>query len=119
LKASKAKSAIVGLLFVLGGLAPNLARAQDANEKAGVAVALTAGNVLFLPIKAISVSMGLVTGAASLLLSGGDVALSKQIWRDTMEGPYLITPDLAKEAVGDRPELDPNLNPPPRRAGED
>jgi hypothetical protein len=106
LKASKVKSAMIVLFFVLGGIAPALVRAEDANEKAGVAVALTVGNVLFVPIKAISASMGLLTGAASLLFSGGNVELSKQIWRDTTEGPYLITPDVAKAAVGDRPELD-------------
>jgi hypothetical protein len=106
LKATKAKFAMIVLVFMLGGLAPSLVRAEDANETAGVAVALTVGNALFLPIKAISASMGLISSAASLFFSGGNVELSKQILLDTTQGPYLITPDLAKAAVGDRPELD-------------
>ena len=32
---------------------------------------------------------------------GSDVA----IWEDTALGPYLITPQLAREAIGERPEL--------------
>jgi hypothetical protein len=31
--------------------------------------------------------------------------LTRQIWRDTTEGPYLITPDVARKAIGQRPEL--------------
>jgi hypothetical protein len=58
----------------------------------------------FLPIKAISVSVGALSGALSFLLTG-NADLSKQIWEDTTQGPYVITPEVAKQAVGDRPEL--------------
>jgi hypothetical protein len=58
----------------------------------------------FIPVKAVSVSMGALTGALSFLLTG-NADLAKQIWEDTTQGPYLITPDVAKRAVGERPEL--------------
>ncbi|MBI3061850.1 MAG: hypothetical protein HYY83_07750, partial [Deltaproteobacteria bacterium] len=73
---------------------------------AGMAVGLTAGNMWFVPIKAISVVMGLTGGAVSIVLSGGNAGLTQQIWRDTTEGPYLITPEVARKAVGERPELE-------------
>lgn len=79
--------------------------AEEPNEIAGMAVGLTAGNMWFVPIKAISVVMGLTGGAVSFVLSGGNADLTQQIWRDTTEGPYLITPEVARKAVGERPEL--------------
>jgi hypothetical protein len=80
-------------------------RADEIIEKEGVAVAVSAGNMWFLPIKAISVSNGILTGALSFLLTGGNLDLTKQIWQDTTQGPYVITPELAKIGIGDRPEL--------------
>jgi hypothetical protein len=85
---------------------PALGNAADVIENAGVGVGLTAGNMLFLPIKAITVGVGALTGALSFVLTGGNADLTKQIWQDTTEGPYLITPDVARMAVGQRPELE-------------
>jgi hypothetical protein len=80
------------------------AHAEDAVETAGVAVGVTAGNMWFLPSKAISVSIGALSGALSFILTG-NADLTKQIWQDTSQGPYLITPSLARTAIGQRPEL--------------
>jgi hypothetical protein len=84
---------------------PALGNAADVIENAGVGVGLTAGNMLFLPIKAIAVGVGVFSGALSFVVTGGNADLTKQIWQDTTEGPYLITPDVARMAVGQRPEL--------------
>ena len=80
-------------------------RAEDVIEKAGVATGVTAGNLFLLPGKAISVSMGLITGALSFIVTGGNADLTQQIWRDTQQGPYVITPEVARMAVGQRPEI--------------
>src|ERR1043165_3794357 len=81
------------------------ANAEDAIEKAGVAVGVTLGNIIFLPVKAIEVTIGAVSGAMSFVVTGnGD--LTKQIWRNTSEGPYVITPDVARTAIGQRPLLE-------------
>jgi hypothetical protein len=95
---------IVAALFLLSFGATTL-EAQDAVEAAGVGVGTTAGNLVFVPAKAVSVSMGLLSGALSFVLTGGNADLTKQIWRDTTQGPYLITPDVAYKAIGRRPEL--------------
>lgn len=81
-------------------------RAEEPIEKAGVTIGSTVGNLLFVPLKAISVSMGAVTGALSLVLMGGDDEVTRQVWRDTLQGPYVITPELARKAIGERPELE-------------
>ena len=80
--------------------------AEDPNELAGIGIGLTAGNMWFVPIKAISVVMGLTGGALSFVLSGGNAELTQQIWQDTTEGPYLITPDVARKGIGERPDLE-------------
>lgn len=97
-------SLTVTALFLLS-LYPPMAKAQEAVEAAGVGVAVTGGNLIFVPAKAISASMGLISGALSFVLTGGNADLTKQIWRDTTQGPYLITPEVAYKAIGRRPEL--------------
>jgi hypothetical protein len=52
-----------------------------------------------------SAAMGAITGALSFVLTGGDDEVTKQVWRDTLAGPYVITPEMAKKAIGERPEL--------------
>ena len=105
LKRTKTKLSMMALGLILSSFIPTVLRAEDAIETAGEAVGMTAGNLLFLPLKAISVSIGAVSGALSYLVTGGNADLTKQIWQDTTQGPYLITPEMAKKAVGERPEL--------------
>ena len=97
--------ALLALAMVLIGTAPSSLRAEDTIEKAGIAVGVTAGNIILLPAKAISTSMGLFFGALSFVLTGGDTEVMQQTWRDTTEGPYLITPEVARKAIGKRPYL--------------
>jgi len=87
-------------------LAPLPLHAEDAIEAAGVAVGVTAGNAVVIPAKIISVGTGLVAGALSFILTGGNTELTMQIWRDVTEGPYIVTPALARKAIGERPELE-------------
>ncbi len=96
---------IVAAALFVASLCPSILNAEAAIEIAAVDVGVTAGNLVFLPAKAISVSMGMVSGALSFVLTGGNADLTRQIWRDTTEGPYFITPRQARKAIGDRPEL--------------
>jgi len=98
----------LALAITLTAIWPPLVRAEDAIEKAGVAIGVTAGNMIFLPAKAISTSMGLFFGALSFVLTGGDTEVTHQMWRDSTAGPYLITPAIARKAIGRRPELSEN-----------
>jgi hypothetical protein len=100
---------IIAIAFMLI-LSPLPLKAADPIEAAGMGVGLTVGNAMFVPIKALSVGWGLTVGALSFILSGGNADLTAQIWNDVTEGPYLITPDLARMAVGERPELKKNKN---------
>ena len=98
---------IAVMALSLTNLSPALLRAEDTIEKAGVATGVSAGNMWFLPIKAITMSIGAISGALSFVVTGGNTELTQQIWQDTSQGPYIITPDVARTAIGKRPELEP------------
>lgn len=104
LNATIARRLMIAALFIVS-LSPSILNAEDTIEIAAVDVGVTAGNLVFLPAKAISVSVGMISGALSFVLTGGNADLTRQIWRDTTEGPYFITPQQARKAIGDRPEL--------------
>jgi hypothetical protein len=97
-------------LCVLGAILalpfPAVLHAEDPVENAAVGVGRTVGNVIFVPVKALTVVWGAIAGAISYPLSAGNAELTHQIWRDTVEGPYVITPEIAKMAIGERPELE-------------
>jgi hypothetical protein len=96
---------IFAMAWLCVSVSPALLRAEDNIEKAGVAVGVTAGNMWFLPLKAISMSIGVLSGALSFVVTGGNADLTNQIWQDTLQGPYVIDPELAKKGIGERPEL--------------
>lgn len=105
MKFIKAKLYTMALAVVLSSAFPTVLRADEIIEKGGVAIGVTVGNFVFLPAKYASVTIGWLAGAASYVLTGGNADLTKQIWRDTSEGPYLITPELARKSIGERPLL--------------
>ena len=104
-KLAVAPKTLMACALILSTLTPGFLHAEDTIEKAGVAVGVTAGNMWLVPLKAISVVNGIVSGALSFVVTGGNLDLTQQIWQDTTSEPYLITPELAKKAVGERPEL--------------
>ncbi len=97
--------AAVPVALILTSLAPVSLRAEDTIEQAGMAAEMTAGNMWFIPAKFASASVGILSGALSFIVTGGNAGLTQQIWQDTLQGPYVITPELAKKSIGDRPEL--------------
>ena len=105
MKTAKTTRRLLLTALFIASLSPSILKAEEAIEIGAVDVGVTAGNLVFLPAKAASVLMGGVSGALSFVLTGGNADLTRQIWRDTTEGPYFITPELARKAIGDRPEL--------------
>jgi predicted NBD/HSP70 family sugar kinase len=101
----KCQLAVAALLFFLIGTAAADLQAQEVIEKAGVVTGVTVGNTIAIPAKAITIVIGALSGALSFIVTGGDTEVTKQVWRDTFEPPYMITPEVARMAVGQRPEL--------------
>ena len=94
------------LICAAVNLSPAHLRAEDNIEKAGMVVELTAGNLIFFPLKAFSMIVGASASGLSYIVTGGNADLTAQIWRDTTQGPYIITPELARNSIGQRPELE-------------
>jgi hypothetical protein len=94
------------ILLVLSSGAPARLGADDFYEIAGVATGVTAGNMIAPPLKAVSMVIGALSGALSFIVTLGDTEVTKQVWRDTFQGPYVVTPELARMSVGRRPELE-------------
>ena len=106
---NRAQTVVIAIAFtaLLSTIVPATpSHGEEQIERAGIVTGTTAGNLLFVPLKALSVSMGALSGALSFVLTGGNEQLTRQIWNDTLQGPYVITPELAKKAIGERPELD-------------
>lgn len=96
----------LGSMLLFGVLLfPLRISASDFVEEAAVGIGVTAGNLWFVPIKAIAVVSGMAAGGLAYVFSGGDAEMARQIRENTTQGPYLITPEIARAAVRKRPEL--------------
>jgi hypothetical protein len=78
---------------------------EDLPEKAGVGVGVVAGNLIYVPVKIVTMALAFPQGALSWVLSAGNKELTEQIWQDNLEGPYFINPEIARTAIGERPLL--------------
>jgi len=102
----KINIAVAGMLLTLSSVAPAHLRAEDVIEQAGVVTGVTVGNAVAVPLKAVTMAIGAVSGVLSFIVTGGNAELTQQIWQDTFQAPYAVTPELARMSVGQRPELE-------------
>ena len=100
----KIRSLVAGF-FLLALLAPFNVHADDWIEEAGVGLGVSIGNTIYIPFKAALLSMVLPLSLIAVVTSGGDTEVARQILHNGIEEPYLISPDLARTAIGTRPEL--------------
>jgi hypothetical protein len=67
----------------------------DVNWKGvGIGAGTVAGNVLYVPAKLAYGILGGITGGASYLLTGGNTQTANTIWRSSLGGDYVLTPDM-------------------------
>ncbi len=60
----------------------------------GVGAGTVAGNLLYVPAKIVYGILGGITGGASYLLTGGNTQTANTIWRSSLGGDYVLTPDM-------------------------
>jgi hypothetical protein len=97
----------------------------------GVGAGTVAGNVLYVPAKLVYGILGGITGGASYLLTGGNTQTANTIWRSSLGGDYVLTPDMvsgqkpihfsgptltAPDAPGGAPAANPAVNAAPGSA---
>jgi hypothetical protein len=60
----------------------------------GVGAGTVAGNILYVPAKVVYGILGGITGGASYVLTGGNTQTANTIWRSSLGGDYVLTPDM-------------------------
>ncbi len=99
------------VFFLIALLSPSYLHAGEAIKKAGVATGVTVGNVVFVPVKVALMAFAAPVAAISWLGSLGDTQQVKEIWKNTTERPYFISPETARKAIGQRPDLTAEWDP--------
>jgi hypothetical protein len=66
----------------------------------GVGAGTVAGNILYVPAKLVYGILGGIGGGAGYVLTGGNQQVSDTIWRSSLGGDYVLTPDMV---TGQRP----------------
>ncbi len=66
----------------------------------GVGAGTLGANVFYIPAKLVYGILGGIGGGAGYLLTGGNTQVSDTIWRSSLGGDYVVTPDMIK---GDQP----------------
>jgi hypothetical protein len=76
---------------------PQVPQPPDGNvnwKGVGIGAGTVAGNVLYVPAKMVYGILGGLTGGASYLLTGGNTETANTIWRSSLGGDYVLTPDM-------------------------
>ena len=107
---AKLRSLLV-VFFLIAILTPTYLHAEGWIDKAGVATGVTVGNMVFVPLKVALVGFAAPVAVISWLGSLGDTQQVKEIWKNTTERPYFISPEKARKAIGERPDLTAEWNP--------
>jgi hypothetical protein len=66
----------------------------------GVGAGTLGANVFYIPAKLVYGILGGIGGGAGYVLTGGNTQVSDTIWRSSLGGDYVVTPDMIK---GDQP----------------
>jgi hypothetical protein len=79
------------------GPKPQVPQPQDngVNWKGvGVGAGTVVGNVLYIPAKLVYGILGGVAGGAGWALTGGNTQVANTIWRSSLGGDYVLTPNM-------------------------
>lgn len=63
-------------------------------EGVGIGAGTVAGNVFYIPAKLVYGILGGIGGGAGYALTGGNEQIANTIWRSSLGGDYVLTPDM-------------------------
>ena len=66
----------------------------------GIGAGTVAGNLVYIPAKLVYGILGGIAGGAGYALTGGNKQVADTIWRSSLGGDYVLTPDMI---TGDKP----------------
>jgi len=71
---------------------PSVGRADSPGREAGLALGAAVSNLLYVPVKILFATGGLIVGSWAGLLTGGDVRAAYAVWVPTASGTYFLRP---------------------------
>jgi Domain of unknown function (DUF4410) len=77
-----------------GWITPQPTEAELTWKSVGSGVGAAASNVLYVPAKLVYGTLGGIFGGAGYALTGGNQQVANTIWRSSLGGDYIITPDM-------------------------
>lgn len=101
---------LLAAFFLMVFLSPTYLHAEGGIDKAAVTTGVTIGNMVFVPLKVVLVSFAVPVAVIAWLGSLGDTQQVKEIWKNTTKMPYFISPEEARKAIGERPDLTAEWN---------
>lgn len=84
-------SVIILLIFSVSS-----ASAENLPEKIGLGVGSIFATTIYFPLKTTYAILGGITGGLAYLVTGGDLFTASFIWMPTIQGDYIITPDMLR-----------------------
>jgi hypothetical protein len=63
-------------------------------EGVGIGAGTVAGNIVYIPAKLVYGILGGISGGAGYSLTGGNEQVANTIWRSSLGGDYVLTPDM-------------------------
>ncbi len=69
---------------------------------AGYGTLAVVANLLYMPVKVVYGTLGLVTGSLAYVLTAGDSDTAQRVWSPSLGGAYVVTPAMLR---GDEPVL--------------
>lgn len=63
---------------------------------AGYGTLAVVSNILYMPVKIVYASVGLVTGGLAYVLTVGDDDVARTIWSPSLGGTYVVTPAMLR-----------------------
>ena len=97
-----ARRLVAALVMVVALATPRAASAeppQYANEL-GVGIGAVLIDLVYMPVKVVYATLGGLTGGFAFVLTGGRTDIATSIWRPSLGGTYVITPEMLR---GDAP----------------
>ena len=85
---------IVGALAFVTVIASARPAGAAVLDDAGWGMLTVLTNVVYMPVKLVYATLGGLTGACALGLTGGDMQTAENVWVTSMGGTYVITPGM-------------------------
>ncbi len=82
------------------GAATSARESQKDDHSAMTYVGTVLANVLYFPAKVLFAAGGAAVSGIAYVVTLGDESASSEVWQTTVEGDYVVTPDMIE---GDRP----------------